>query len=259
MDNALKPFLEETDYCNFNNPKIIGALSSIKKPQQSEKELAVALFYFVRDKTMYRVGHWSNKASETLESGEGTCTNNANLLVALLRAAGIPAGYGVMDVRGRDYFGPVVPNKLTKNISKSSKHIYTCIYLKGKWLKCDPSDDEPLALSTAHVNPQSAIVDWDGESDSVLELDKKHVLKDESPIPSIDYLMNKKMRKSLYIPVKFANLFIQFLREKGLEIQKPEDSVLMFDTWLHDNHRFQYIFYKWFYWWRHFGSLLNVK
>ncbi len=59
----------------------------------SEREAAVRLFDFVRDEIPYRFGPWGLCASETLARGEGSCTNKANLLVALLRAAGTAAAY----------------------------------------------------------------------------------------------------------------------------------------------------------------------
>ena len=117
MDD-LKDFLIKTEYCDFENEKIKKLAEELIKGCVSEKEKAVALFYWVRDNILYRVGLWNRKASETLAEGKGVCTSKANLLVALLRAVGIPAGYGVMRVKGREYFGQIVPNRLQNKINQ---------------------------------------------------------------------------------------------------------------------------------------------
>ncbi|MDQ3357003.1 MAG: transglutaminase-like domain-containing protein [Actinomycetota bacterium] len=72
------------------------------------------LYRFVRDEIPYAFGPWGVRASQTLAQGTGTCTNKANLLVALLRAAGIGAAYGVLRVDTQHYFGPIGPDFLTR-------------------------------------------------------------------------------------------------------------------------------------------------
>jgi transglutaminase-like putative cysteine protease len=64
----------------------------------------VSLFYWVRDNIEYELGLKSDTASSTLLRGSGSCINKANLVVALLRALGIPAGFHIMTVKTRAYF-----------------------------------------------------------------------------------------------------------------------------------------------------------
>ncbi len=116
MAEDLKEFLQETEYCDFSHPKIQRLAHKIGDKYDNPKDKAVALFYWVRDNILYRVGMWNKKASETLAETEGTCTNNANLFVALLRANYIPAGFGVMKVYGQKYFGPIAIPMLKKFI-----------------------------------------------------------------------------------------------------------------------------------------------
>ena len=213
MNGNLKKFLEESEYCDFKHPMIKNKAREITKDCIDDREKAVALFYWVRDNILYRVGLWKRESSKTLVEKEGTCTNKSNLLVALLRSVGILSGYGVMKVYGQEYFGPIAIPMLRCMVSERSVHVYTVAYLNNKWVKCDPSDDILLSRNTAHFNPTTILVDWDGSHDAMLNLDDRHVIEDNYPISSIDYLMDKKPRKGRGIPVKVGNIFIRYLRD----------------------------------------------
>lgn len=243
----LQSYLQATYYCDVDNPEIQKVAMQFKKMSSNDVELAKHLFYYVRDSTVYRVGHWTRKASETLKEKSGTCTNNANLLIALLRAVHIPAGYGVMDVKGPEYFGPIVLPHLARNVSHKSRHVYCYVYLDNKWLKCDPSDDEPLSINTHHLNPQSRVVEWNGLSDAMLYLNQNHILKNEGPLANIDYIIAKKMKHRRRIPVYIGNLYIQFLREEGKRVLCISDLGKFFSRWLFNKHISVYFLYKIFF------------
>ncbi len=239
----LRAFLSESKYVDISSLELQGIVREHKHIYKSDRELAVALFYFVRDRVVYRLGNWNQTASQTFAHKSGTCTNKANLLVALLRIGGIPAGYGVMKVHGREYFGPALLSVFKPNISKISKHIYPFVYLNGQWLKCDPSDDKILSEATQHFNPQSTLVNWNGESDSVLKLHNDHVLSDEGPIADITDLMAKKMRLFKKTAVEVANLYLQFLREHGEFINDKSQLKRQFEKWLYVKHKWYYALY----------------
>jgi hypothetical protein len=236
-------YLKETHFCDYNDPAIRAVAMGYKAKHPEGKELARALFYFVRNYTQYRVGNWTRRASETLAEKGGTCTNNANLFVALCRVVGIPAGYGVMEVSGPDYFGPIALPHLKKMVSKKSKHIYAYAYLGDTWIKCDPSDDEALSLNTQHLNPQSRIVEWNGVSDAVLNIHPSHILSDKGPLHDIDRMIGKRQRRILHIPVKIANLYIDFLRLHGAKILTIEDLEPQFLKWLRKRDLKSYAWY----------------
>jgi len=242
----IKEFLQETKFCDFNHPsiKVIALDFKTRYEGKSRTELAVALFYFVRDYTNYKVGNWRKTASQTLAEKGGTCTNNSNLLVALCRAVGIPAGYGILEVVGPDYFGPIALPALARVVSKRTKHIYCCVYLSGRWIKCDPSDDETLSINTQHLNPQSTLVEWNGISDAILKLHPSHILSDSWPLSNIDHVINKKQRKKLYFPVRIANLYIDFLRKHGSKVSSIEMLEPKFLEWLKASHFVYYLFYS---------------
>lgn len=228
-------FLEETPWCDFGHQHIREQAGKLRKPHDTRKDTAVRMFHWVRDRIRYRVGLWNMKASETLQSGEGSCTNKANLLVALLRAAGIPAGYCVMTVKGQDYMGPIVLPIFRGMISKKSSHIYCCVRTDGRWVRCDPSDDIELVEKTGYFNPMTTLINWDGISDGLLYLNTDHILKDEWPHPNIDHIFAKTPRPLTKIPVRVGNRYIAFLRENVERVTDMERLQRRFMHWLRAN------------------------
>ena len=108
------------------------------------------MFTWVRDNVLYRVGLWNKTASETLHEREGTCTNKANLLVAMLRSVDIPAGYGLLKVDGQKYWGPATPSIISKHVGRVSSHIFAMVYL-DRWICIDPSDDIQLCKNVGYI------------------------------------------------------------------------------------------------------------
>ncbi len=152
------------------------------------------LYRFVRDTIPYAFGPWGVRASETLAHGTGTCTNKANLLVALARAAGIGVAYGVRRVDTQHYFGPIGPYFLTRRASPSSVHVHAALHVDGRWLKCDPSTDSDLASRTCHFCLQTRLIVWDGAEDSIDFLDPAYVHADLGLYADVDELLDRPAR-----------------------------------------------------------------
>jgi len=243
MEENLKEFLKETKYCDFEHPAIQQLAQKLTDKCDNPKEKAVSLFYWVRDNIYYRVGFWNRKASETLAERSGTCTNNANLLVALLRASNIPAGYSVIRVNGQEFFGPVILPTFKKRISKNPLHIYTQVWLNGKWIKCDPSIDMYFSEKTSYFNPQSKLVDWDGENNTSLNLNPFYILEEKNLLSNIDEIIAKKPQTAKGIIIEIANLYIKFLRNNEKIISRPSDLEPLFRLWLKKNYlRHNYLY-----------------
>jgi len=240
MDN----FLKETEYCDFSSLEIKKIALSFKDKYSDEKELAIALFYFVRDSILYRLGLWQKRASETLLEGKGTCTNKANLLVALLRACNIPAGYGVMRVKGKEYFGPIILPVFKNHVGEKSVHVYAFVFLVGRWIKCDPSDDKVFAQHTSYFNPPSTLIEWDGEKDASLNLLPEHVLSDEGPLDNIEEMMLKKSRNAKWPALTLGNLYVEFLRKNEMKINDPVELTDLFRAWLKKNKAAYYLIFS---------------
>jgi len=239
MPEEIKDFLQETKFCNFSDKSIQNLADEIAKNCKDDKEFAVTAFYWVRDDILYRVGDWRRKASETLLEKEGTCTNKANLLVALLRYRKVSAAYGVMKVYGQKYLGPISLPMFKKFIGKISTHIYPLVYLKGEWIKCDPSDDKEFCENTSYFNPTTKMVEWDGVTDAVLNLDKNDIIKEEFPIVNIDPWMAKRVKNARGTPLKVANIYVRFARKNKTRVLSIEELEILFKKYL----KKQYPFY----------------
>ena len=242
----IKDFLQETEFCDFSNPKIKKIAKEIALKHKNSNDRAVEAFYFVKDGIKYRIGIWNRKASQTLVDGEGTCTNKANLFVAILRACGIPAGYGVMKVNGREYFGTAMLAMFRKRVAKISTHIYAYAYLDGKYLKIDPSDDKKLCQNTNYFNYVTKLVDFDGHRDAKLNLKPEHILEDRGPIADIDYIFKKKPKNAKGVNVKVGNLYISFLRDTEKRFETSQELEKEFKLWLRRNYFQYYLCYKLF-------------
>jgi transglutaminase-like putative cysteine protease len=90
-------YLEETKYIDYSNLSIRKVADELKASNDNEIALIEATYEYVRD----RIHHsWDVQdervtvtASDVLREGVGICWAKANLLAALLRANGIPAGF----------------------------------------------------------------------------------------------------------------------------------------------------------------------
>ncbi|MFA5107185.1 MAG: transglutaminase-like domain-containing protein [Patescibacteria group bacterium] len=240
-------YLAVTKYCDYDNHNIIDFVKSYKKVNQNDKDLAIALFEYVRDNIKYRVGAWSKRASETMESQTGMCTTSTNLLVALFRAAGIPSGYCIYKVIGGESFGHILPSFIKESISSSSVHIVCFVYIDNRWIKCDPSTDTELSLKTKHIDNLTDLIIWDGEHDAVHPINEKHIISMSEPLDNIDYQLEKKPRyitKHFIFPI--GNIYIDFLRKRGHQIRSREDIDKEFIKWFKQNHLSLYVKYNLF-------------
>lgn len=233
--NNIESFLKETEFCDFSNTAIQKLAEEIRRNCKNQKELAITTFYWIRDNILYSVGSWQKKASETFIQKEGTCTNKANLLAALLRANKIPVGYGVMKVRGQTYFGPTGIPMLVKFVGEVSTHVYALVYLNKKWVKCDPSVDRKLGENIYSFDKTTKLVEWDGDQDAIMSLDKKDILEDKFPVAGIENLMTKKPKNAKGIPLKIANIYINFVRTNKRKFTNGKELEASFKKWLKTN------------------------
>ena len=201
-----------TRYCEWRHSVVLAAVAGVLDGDETDREAAVKLFRFVRDEILYEFGPWGVTASETLERRGGTCANKANVLVALLRAAGIPAAYGVLRVDAQRYFGPIGPQFLTCCASSDSTHIYAAAHIERRWVRCDPSTDQQLASLTASWNPQTRLIEWDGRRDALDFLDPAHIHADLGLHANIDDLLSKPARNAQPDLLEYGNDYLAFIR-----------------------------------------------
>lgn len=94
---CLDDYLAETEEVDFSHPAVAQCAEQLAAGAKSGQDYAQAAFEFVRDRISHswdiRSHRVTRTASEVLRFEEGICYAKANLLCALLRRQGIPAGF----------------------------------------------------------------------------------------------------------------------------------------------------------------------
>jgi len=161
----IEEYLKPTSVIDCNSPSIKEKSKYLTKGQEDIIDMARSLFYFVRDEITYNIyvskslrEHF--RASNTLSKGEGYCVTKAVLLVALARAAGIPAGLGFATLRNN-----LLPGKTVKWLGTNimAFHGYAELYLDGKWVKATPAFDLQMCEKNRIIP-----VEFDGNNDAML-------------------------------------------------------------------------------------------
>lgn len=214
----LAPYLAATPMCDVDHPAVRRAAAEVTAGAASPKEAAVALFYWVRDEVAYTMGDWSWRASETLARRTGTCSNKSNLMVAMARALGIPAGFHVQYVTTPSYFsGGFIP-MVQRAARDRAIHVYVTLFLDGRWVKCDPTDDKPFSDAIEAIVPHAAAFDFDGEHDAVIPFAPGSVLSDEGPFADIDAQLSRNARIGEATKRMFG-AYMAYMRQFGARYQ----------------------------------------
>ena len=108
----------------------------------TDREVAVALFYAVRDRIRYdpyRITFDGNAyhASAVIEAGFGWCIPKAGVLAACARAVGIPSAIGLADVVNH-----LTTEKLLRKMGGVNvfyDHGYVALQIDGRWVKAVPA------------------------------------------------------------------------------------------------------------------------
>jgi Transglutaminase-like superfamily len=249
--NSVETFLSETEYCDHRSSAIQACVARAIGPLETPRERAVALFYLVRDRIIWELGHWNRTASETLAAGRGSCSNKANLLVALLRAAGIPAGFRMMSVTP-DYLGAIIPSEfwnIRADPTKPSRHFYTTLLLDDRWIRVDATDDIGVSRCAAYV-PESRLVDFDGSADAILNLEPAHILTDDGPLPSIDDYLRRPPGNAAGLSLAFARACETFVRREGSRFGTSAEMHEALYRWLARHHPVKYLAFRALLHWR---------
>ena len=99
--------------------------ASLTKGLTTNAAKATAIFNFVRDNIAYSYYANSKRGADgTLSAGSANCCDQANLVVALCRAAGIPARYS--HAQGCTFSSGLVTG-----------HVWAQIYIGGTWYSAD--------------------------------------------------------------------------------------------------------------------------
>lgn len=163
----MKQYTEETFHFDLSNEKIQSAVVFLNSEGAlTNKEFAIKAYLYVRDTWSYYPYRFSLinedwKASELITHKKGHCIDKVVILIAILRAAHIPARLGLAKVKNHIAVDHIV-EKFGSDVLVP--HGYIEIYLDHKWIKATPAFNKELCeLLNVHV------LEFDGETDSVFQ------------------------------------------------------------------------------------------
>jgi hypothetical protein len=241
----LLPFLNETKYCNFNNPEIKKVAEEITKSCNSEKEKIITLFQWVKENIKFEFSYWGTDAVQTLKKGKGMCTNKSNLLIAFLRALKIPAGYGILKVKTDEFYGDLMCPFFKKLVSQKSVHIYAGVFLNGKWVRCDPSVDSELARALEKKIPFAEFSGFDLRENEIKKI--KGILEKKEFLANIDEELSKPPQKLKGKVLELGNQYLLFLRKNESlikNLRKSEEIEKEFMEWLKNENSSLFNFFE---------------
>jgi hypothetical protein len=205
----VKHYLRPTPIIDCDHWTIKEKADELTKRQKEDKEKARSLFYFVRDEIKYnpympRYLKEHFRASNTLARKDGFCVQKAVLLVALSRAAGIPARIGLAVIRNH-----LMPEKMANMIYGNTlpEHGYAGLYLEGHWIKATPVFDLGMCQKNRIIP-----VEFDGEHDA-----KFHSHNQDGQL-HIEYVMDRG---------PYEDVPLDAIREWLIPMLKPEAKSLI--------------------------------
>lgn len=165
MTEDLSEYLKEDSIFDFNHPRIQDIIKELNVNGLTDKEIAIKLFYFVRDKITYSVkidsfDHSTFRASGTLNSTHSYCIPKAIALSTLARAVGIPS---------KIHFVDFINHRLSPEIEElwgtkvMAGHCFSELYIDGKWIKATPALD--IRTTSKHGFKQ---IEFNGKDDAML-------------------------------------------------------------------------------------------
>ncbi|MFW9999203.1 MAG: transglutaminase family protein [Candidatus Hodarchaeota archaeon] len=188
-------YLKPTKFFDFNKKSVSEKALEITNDLKTEKEKAIALFYWVRDEIKYNMLTYvpnvpaNFKASITLRRKNGFCVSKSILLSSFARAIGIPARIHLVDL-----INHLISQKVIDFMGTNVMYVhgYSEFYLDGKWVKLTPSFDPQTALKGKFL----PMVEFDGENDAVF--------------PKFD---------------NQGNLFGEYLTDRGVHAELPLEEI----------------------------------
>ena len=126
---SIKPFLDVTSHCNWKDALIVNKVKDIVGNETSMYNKAYKIFNWALNATSYEEPMYYNTrhgAVNTLKLLKGNCVDLAHLLIALWRAAGIPALYKHVYAQFSNF---------------KTGHVIASAYIDGKWLDGDLSNN----------------------------------------------------------------------------------------------------------------------
>lgn len=242
--NGMQDYLQPSKWCNPSHPLIYLTTSDIVSNSTTARDAAIRIFNFVRDDIPFMLESTPKAAENTLKLREGDNIQKANLHVAMLRAANIPARFRQQIVKKDIVKGIVSSDYLKEAIPADTYyHIGVECFLDGKWLNCDATFDKPLIEGGIMRNvftPKSAPrLEWDGKKS--LNPLKKWIKNEQGMIITIDsyfenYPTKWQQQENTRPEAKISKK--DTIREKRIDIQQDEEEKVDFQKIVSNSNKY---------------------
>ena len=162
----MNKYLNTTELIDSDHPLILEITKEFDKETLSAKEKAIGIYVKIRDGWKYdpyNIGLTPERfrASHIAQKDTGHCVEKSVLLVACLRALGLPARLHLGKVKNH-----IAVERLMEKFGSNelTPHGMVNVQIDGKWLKMSPAFNKSLCVKFK-VEP----LDFDGENDSFLQ------------------------------------------------------------------------------------------
>jgi len=159
-------YLSSTYFFDYETDEIQKIIQEFDTNTLNQKEKTIRLYLKIRDSWRYNpyeisFSKQNYRASVISKKTKGHCVDKSILLIASLRALGIPARLHLAKVKNH-----IGVERLTEKFGTNelTPHGMVNVLLNGKWLKLSPAFNAALCRM-CNVNP----LEFDGENDSVFQ------------------------------------------------------------------------------------------
>lgn len=159
-------YLETTYYFDFENESVQQLISEYKNDSLTDKEKTIRMYTKVRDNWKYdpysiSLSKEKYISSHIAQKQSGNCVEKSIILIACLRALGIPARLHLGKVKNH-----IAVERLTEKFGSNelTPHGMVNVHLNNKWLKMSPAFNKSLC-EKLNVEP----LGFDGENNSFLQ------------------------------------------------------------------------------------------
>ena len=147
-------WLGASPLADLEDPKLRLRVRALTQLSKTEREKALALYAYVKRMPLAKPMKLRLRtAREVLDSGRGDAPDKATLLVAMLRAAGIPARVRYVLVRGDILRG------LTTRVRQAARPLVE-MWLHGRWLRTDTYIFDAAYMAAARQRLREHGWDW---------------------------------------------------------------------------------------------------
>jgi hypothetical protein len=201
-----------TTLCDIDHPEIRRRAARLTRT--TDEATAQAIFNFVQSMP-YRFSNWQERASDTLARGSGMCMTKANLQVALMRAAGLEAGFAevpmVMSVLGK-----LMPDAWLPMMRPTVRHYFGAVKLGGRWHAADSSyNDDSMRIYLESIPGFDFLLPAHLAEGAPYSPAHSHDGLDMFDLDVVPHLNEEMSKKSRFSPLQFEALNTRLDRAQG--------------------------------------------